>query len=129
MDFIDILHEEWLFCCTGAANAVQELPPQISQFVLPQDHNNYTVSTSSLYQQPEVEEWLLHLLVQTSRCLILSREQLQLVPVHLQEALLLDANCQLLCVLSREQLQLVPVHLQEALLLDANCQLLYPVHS
>ena len=37
MDFIDILHEEWLFCCTGAANAVQELPPQISQFVLPQD--------------------------------------------------------------------------------------------
>ena len=69
MDFIDILHEEWLFCCTGAANAVQELQPQISQFVLPQDHNNYTVSTSSLYQWPEVEEWLLHLLVQTSRCL------------------------------------------------------------
>ena len=68
MDFIDILHEEWLFCCTGAANAVQELPPQISQFVLPQ-HHNYTVSTSSLYQWPEVEEWLLHLLVQTSRCL------------------------------------------------------------
>ena len=33
------------------------------------------------------------------------------------------------CILSREQLQLVPVHLQEALLLDANCQLLYPVHS
>ena len=62
MDFIDILHEEWLFCCTGAANAVQELPPQISQFVLPQDHHNYTVSTSSLYQWPEVEEWLLHLL-------------------------------------------------------------------
>ena len=45
-------------CCAGTSST--------NQSVCSASRSNIIVSTSSLYQWPEVEEWLLHLLVQTS---------------------------------------------------------------